>query len=39
MNIHFRLDGIDFVWDDAKAARNVVKHEGITFEQAATVFF
>jgi uncharacterized DUF497 family protein len=33
MNIHFSLDGIDFVWDDDKAANNVVKHDGITFEQ------
>lgn len=37
MDIHFALDGTDFVWDDTKAASNLVKH-GISFEQAATVF-
>jgi len=39
MDIHFTLDGTDFVWDDTKAASNLVKHDGISFEQAATVFF
>jgi uncharacterized DUF497 family protein len=39
MDIHFGLDGIDFVWDDTKAANNLVKHDGISFAQAATVFF
>ena len=39
MDIHFSLDSIDFVWDDEKAVSNQVKHDGITFEQAATVFF
>jgi uncharacterized protein len=39
MDIHFSLAGVDFVWDDTKAARNLVKHDGISFEQAATVFF
>jgi uncharacterized DUF497 family protein len=39
MDTRFSLDGIDFVWDDAKAVSNVLKHGGITFEQAATVFF
>ena len=27
------------MWDDIKAASNLVKHDGISFEQAATVFF
>lgn len=31
--------GIVFEWDDNKAASNIVKHEGITFEQACEVFF
>jgi uncharacterized DUF497 family protein len=39
MDIHLRLDDIDFVWDDTKAANNLVKHDGISFEQAAMVFF
>ena len=28
----------DFEWDADKAASNVVKHDGVTFEEAATVF-
>jgi uncharacterized DUF497 family protein len=39
MDIHYSLDGTDFVWDSNKAASNVVDHSGITFEQAAEVFF
>ena len=39
MDIYFTLDGTDFVWDDIKAASNLVKHDGISFDQAATVFF
>lgn len=39
MDIHFELNGVGFVWDDAKARLNVVKHGGITFERAAEVFF
>ncbi|MBU3693884.1 MAG: BrnT family toxin [Rhodocyclaceae bacterium] len=39
MDVHFRLNGTDFVWDADKAAANARKHEGVTFEQAATVFF
>ncbi len=27
-----------FEWDAAKAARNVAKHDGVTFEEACTVF-
>ena len=38
MDIHFGLDGVDFVWDYSKATANLVKH-GISFEQGATVFF
>jgi len=29
---------IQFVWDNKKAARNRKEHEGVTFEEAATVF-
>lgn len=29
---------IEFEWDDAKAARNIRDHEGITFTQAAAAF-
>lgn len=39
MDIHFHLNGTDFVWNDRKATTNSVKHAGVTFEQAATVFF
>ena len=39
MDIHYRLNGTDFVWDERKAASNRHKHDGVTFEQAATVFF
>ncbi len=39
MDIHFELNGIAFVWNDKKAAENPGNHDGITFEQAAMVFF
>lgn len=29
---------IQFAWDSKKAALNVKKHEGVTFEEAVTVF-
>lgn len=38
MNGVYRLQGIEFVWDDQKAHQNVANH-GITFEEAAEVFF
>ena len=38
-DIRFELNGTRFVWNARKAAMNLVKHAGITFEQAATVFF
>ena len=28
---------LDFTWDAAKARTNLVKHDGISFTQAATV--
>ena len=30
--------GIQFAWDPKKAVRNIKKRQGITFEEAATVF-
>jgi len=39
MNIRFELSGTAFVWDDEKARINIAEHDGITFEQAAEVFF
>jgi uncharacterized DUF497 family protein len=38
MDENNELKGISFVWDRAKAQRNLSKH-GISFEQAAEVFF
>ena len=38
MDIRFELNGLVFVWNQAKAARNQDKH-GIAFEQASEVFF
>jgi uncharacterized DUF497 family protein len=29
---------IRFTWDRKKAAKNITKHEGVTFEEAVTVF-
>ncbi len=39
MNVRFELNGTAFVWDDEKARLNIAEHDGITFEQAAEVFF
>ena len=39
MDIHYELNGLSFVWDDRKAASNPSKHDGVTFEEGATVFF
>ncbi|MCK9389295.1 MAG: BrnT family toxin [Sulfuritalea sp.] len=39
MDRRFELNGTDFVWNAKKAADNPRKHDGVTFEQAATVFF
>lgn len=38
MKVLYRLQGIEFEWDDNKARSNVKKH-GIAFEEAAEVFF
>lgn len=39
MDANFELNGIRFAWDEAKARRNPVQHDGVTFEQAAEAFF
>jgi hypothetical protein len=39
MDVRYNLNGVSFVWDTDKAAANEIKHEGVTFEQAATTFF
>jgi uncharacterized DUF497 family protein len=39
MDVHLHLNGTDFVWNARKAAANLGKHDGVTFEQAASVFF
>jgi uncharacterized protein len=38
MYIVYRLQGVEFEWDSNKAQSNIEKH-GITFEEAAEVFF
>lgn len=39
MDIHYELNGLTFLWNVEKAKSNFVKHGGVSFEQAATVFF
>jgi uncharacterized DUF497 family protein len=38
MDVVYRLQGVEFEWDDQKAQHNLEKH-GVTFEEAAEVFF
>ncbi len=38
MNIVYQLQGVEFEWDSNEAQSNLEKH-GITFEEAAEVFF
>jgi len=38
MNIVYQLQGVEFEWDSNKAQSNLEKH-GVTFEEAAEVFF
>ncbi len=38
MDEQFELNGVSFIWNQAKAEDNVRKH-GIAFTQAAEVFF
>ncbi|NOT69550.1 MAG: BrnT family toxin [Methylophilaceae bacterium] len=39
MDIRYELNGTIFIWNTKKAASNRIKHDGISFEQASTVFF
>jgi len=39
MDIHYEKNGVSFVWNARKAAVNAIKHDGITFDQAAEAFF
>ncbi len=39
MDIKYIHNEISFIWDKDKAQKNIVKHDGISFEQAADVFF
>ncbi|MBD2230520.1 BrnT family toxin [Phormidium tenue] len=39
MDVYFVLNGVSFVWNDDKAQVNPQKHDGVTFQQAAQVFF
>lgn len=38
MNIIYRLQGIEFEWNEDKARSNIEKH-GVTFEEASEAFF
>ncbi len=38
MDITHRLQDVEFEWDEDKAKSNIQKH-GVTFEEAAEVFF
>ncbi len=38
MNIVYRIQGIEFEWDENKALSNIEKHS-VKFEEAAEVFF
>lgn len=39
MDVRHELNGVRFVWNDEKARLNLVNHDGISFQQAAEVFF
>ncbi len=38
MDVTYQLQGVLFEWDENKAQTNIQKH-GVTFEEAAEVFF
>ncbi|MDZ8033558.1 MAG: BrnT family toxin [Nostoc sp. DedQUE08] len=38
MDIVYRLQGVEFEWDENKARSNIEKH-GVKFEEATEVFF
>ncbi|TVQ08895.1 MAG: BrnT family toxin [Leptolyngbya sp. DLM2.Bin27] len=37
MNVAYRIEGLEFEWDETKAERNFEKH-GVRFEEAAEAF-
>ncbi len=37
MDVLYRYEGLEFIWDVKKAAANITKH-GVRFEQACQVF-
>ncbi len=37
MDVTYRLEGVEFEWNEIKAQSNFVKH-GVTFEEGAEVF-
>ena len=39
VDVRYELNGTAFVWDEEKARTNIATHDGITFEQAAEIFF
>lgn len=39
MDVRHELNGVRFVWNDEKARLNLIRHDGISFPQAAEVFF
>jgi len=39
MDIYYEKNGVSFVWNARKAVANAIKHDGITFDQAAEAFF
>jgi uncharacterized protein len=39
MDIEYELRGIRFRWNKEKAKLNIKNHDGVSFEQAAQVFF
>jgi len=38
MDVSYKLQGVQFEWDEDKRQSNIQKH-GVTFEEAAEVFF
>lgn len=39
MDHYFAWNGASYVWNEEKARRNSVEHDGINFEEAAEVLF
>lgn len=39
MDARYELNGTLFIWNQEKARLNILNHDGVTFEQAAEVFF